>query len=131
MHKRLLKIGSINSKTKNLAISVVLPILLLLALNSLIQDYSLAQAQIAPQGKEKVGLGVIETLQSEGQARIVLALVEPSSISTQPLNLDSVRNEVSFVQNSVLASVDSSDFTLTHQYQAVPALAGTLLTDSG
>lgn len=86
-----------------------------------------ARAQ-RPLGGDKVGAGVIDAVQREGRVRVVVALVEPPAVGAASQEMSAVTREVAFVQNSVLATMDSSEFVVTHQYQAVPALAGAVLT---
>ncbi len=131
MMKKQLKARLSINRMKCIILCVVLPILLLLVLYSPIQYHSLAQAQVPLLGREKIGSDVVESLQLEGEARVVIALAEPLSLNTRPLNLDKVSSEISIIQDAVLSSVDSSDFVITHKYQSVPALAGKLLTETG
>lgn len=131
MTRKQLEAGSSINRIKYLIYCLVLPILLLLILDLLANNYSPAHAQIPLLGKEKIGPGVVETLRLDGEVRVVIALVEPSSAGMKSLNLNKVRNDISILQDAVISSLDSSDFSITHKYQAVPALSGNLITESG
>jgi subtilisin family serine protease len=126
-----LKTKPSTNRIKHLISCGILSILLLCTLYFSMQDFSSVQAQVPLNSEAKIGSDVIETLQLEGKARVVVALVGPFSLNAQPFDLNKTRNEIASLQDSVLSSVDSSDFAVSHQYQAVPALAGTLLTESG
>ena len=73
---------------------------------------------------EKIGEGVIETIEANGEAFVVIALVSPPSLSAAPFDLDSLREEVSRLQDEVLSSLEPPDFRLVLRYEAVPALVG-------
>ncbi len=88
------------------------------------------EAQSPPFDK-KVGPGVIEALHTAGEARIVIALVDYQATTLQRNDLANLRREVSSTQDDVLSALDVTDFRTEHRYQAVPALSGTLLTETG
>jgi len=102
-------------------------LLLLLGLYGVFLAPGVARAQ-RPLVSDKVGAGVIAAVQSEGSVRVMVALVEPPGVGAASQEMSAVTREVAVVQNSVLATMDSSEFVVTHQYQAVPALAGEVLT---
>jgi subtilisin family serine protease len=108
-----------------------LPALLFLALQLLPQGGSATLAQTAVPGRDKIGPDVLETLRSEGQASVVLALVEPRALKSQPINLEGLRRQVPALQAAVLSSLDPADFRASYQYEAVPALAGVVLNEEG
>ncbi|MFT5195345.1 MAG: subtilisin family serine protease, partial [Candidatus Promineifilaceae bacterium] len=90
--------------------------------------------QSAVHGKEKIGLGVAETLRDEGEVIVVIALVESTALQSRQMrqsDLTDFRREVATIQNTVLSSLDPTDFRVRHQYQAVPALSGKLFTEDG
>lgn len=78
----------------------------------------------------KIGEGVIETLQAEGEVFVIIALVEPTSMKAPQRNLSILRDEIARLQDQVLASVDASDFNVVYRYEAVPALTGRV-TETG
>jgi subtilisin family serine protease len=86
-----------------------------------------ASAQIAL----KVGQGVEQALRRQGEARVVIALLEPSSLKASRPDLSRVRSEVAALQDRVLAAVTTLDYRPRLRFQAVPALAGTVLSDAG
>lgn len=79
----------------------------------------------------KVGQGVIEALQAEGGVNVVVLLVEPPSMSTSSIDLPSLKRDIASLQDDVLSSLDSSEFRVKLRYQAVPALAGRVLSEAG
>jgi hypothetical protein len=86
---------------------------------------------LAATDADKAGPDVFEALNTTGEALVVIALDQPASLETVPLELDTLRRDVAQLQNLVLASLSEEEFRLTHRYQAVPALAGALLSESG
>jgi subtilisin family serine protease len=71
---------------------------------------------------EKVGEGVRETLSSNGEAYVVIALKEPPSVQEAPIN--TLTDEIASLQDQVLSALSSADFRLKHRYQAISALTG-------
>ena len=82
------------------------------------------------QGAEKVGPGVRAAVQAGG-ARVVVMLVEPAVLSAAPTALPQVRTAVAALQDGLLSGLKPADFALGLRLQAVPALAGTVLTEAG
>ena len=82
------------------------------------------------QGAEKVGPGVRAAVQAGG-ARVVIMLVEPAILSAAPTALPQVRVAVAALQDGVLSGLKAADFALGLRFQAVPALAGIVLTEAG
>lgn len=78
----------------------------------------------------KVGPGVLEAVRAGG-AQVVIALAEPAVFSAAPTALPQVRAAVAAVQDSVLGAMKAADYQPRLRYQAVPALAGTVLTEAG
>lgn len=89
-------------------------------------------AQAGPPSPEngKVGEGVIEALQREGEANVVVALVEPPSAGAPQIVLPTLRSEIGSLQRGVLSQLAPSDFGTKQAYRAIPALAGTV-TNAG
>lgn len=83
------------------------------------------------EANQKISQGVIEAIQKNGEANIVIMLVPPSSLQTSPVDLPTVRNEIARLQDDVLSVLDDSDYRQKHKYETIPALAGTLLTEAG
>lgn len=73
---------------------------------------------------EKVGQDVIEAIQSDGGANVVIALVKPQSIQTPQIDLDTLHEEVNNLQDQVLSTLDTSEYRERYRYQSIPALAG-------
>ncbi len=101
-------------------------LLLLLGLYAVFLAPGEARAQ-RPLVGDKVGADVIDAVQGEGSVRVVVALVEPPAVGAASQEMSAVMREVGLMQNAVLATMNSSEFVVTHQYQAVPALAGEVL----
>ena len=80
---------------------------------------------------QKVGQGVLETLQAEGEVNVVIALTEPPSMNASPFDLPTVKREIADLQDEVLSSLTPSDYCEKLRYQAVPALAGKILSEAG
>lgn len=80
------------------------------------------QAQVL---SPKVGPGVHAALESEGAARVVIALQIPAA-AAQGRDLGALRSEVAAAQASVLFALAPHEFRLNLQYEAIPALAGEL-----
>ena len=74
--------------------------------------------------QEKVGQGVIEILQREGGANVVIALVEPPSMRASQIDLPILRSEIASLQAQLLSTLYASDYRERHRFRAVPALAG-------
>lgn len=74
--------------------------------------------------QEKVGHGVVEALQREGGANVVIALLEPPSMRAPQIDLPKLRTEIESLQGQVLSTLYVSDYRARHKYRAVPALAG-------
>jgi subtilisin family serine protease len=77
-----------------------------------------------------VGPGVEATLVAQGEAHVMIALVQTPAMRFSMTNLEALSQEIAIRQQRVLDSLDASEFRLRHQYQAVPALAGTVLSPS-
>jgi hypothetical protein len=120
-----------NNRTNYLAGACLLSLLLWFMVNSAIQSHLALQAQALSDGQEKVGPGITQLLQVEGSAYIVVALVTPAAMNRVPLVLDEIKDEINAQQTAVLAAVNEDDFNLSHQFQAVPALAGTINSRRG
>jgi hypothetical protein len=73
---------------------------------------------------QKVGPEVIEAVQTEGQANVMIMLTEPPSRRAPRIDLSIVKQEIAQLQDQVLSTLDSQDFQGKQRYQAIPALAG-------
>lgn len=121
----------LNDNLKYVILSIVLPILMLITLTSIFRNPMTVQARNSLKTDEKIGNDVIETLRSGANARVVIALVSPDSATRPSPNLNEIIDEISVLQDVVLSSLSLSDFSLSHKYQAIPALAGAINTESG
>ena len=110
---------------------LILSMLMAFILSILLNILTLVEAQSPLFGKEKIGSGVIETLRTEGEVRVVIALVESQAMKLRRNDLTNLRQEVATTQDDVLSSLDATDFHTEHKYQAVPALSGKLFTEDG
>jgi subtilisin family serine protease len=81
--------------------------------------------------EEKIGVNVVEALNGEGEAFVVVALVPPPAAQTQPIDLAVLMAEIGEAQSRVLAGVGTADFAVKDTFQAVPALTGFLRSESG
>ena len=79
---------------------------------------------------EKVGQDVIEAIQSEGGANVVIALVKPASLMAARIDLPTLNSEIASLQDQVLSRLDTSEYRGRYWYQSVPALAGRV-TETG
>ena len=79
---------------------------------------------------EKVGQDVIEAIQSEGGANVVIALVKPASLMAAQIDLPTLNSEIASLQDRVLSRLDTSEYRGRYRYQSVPALAGRV-TEAG
>jgi hypothetical protein len=52
---------------------------------------------------EKIGQGVTEVLQTEGEANVVVALVEPPSMRAPQLVMSTLKREIANLQDQVLS----------------------------
>ena len=73
-----------------------------------------------------VDTAVREALDGQPAVRVLVSLREPPALRASGLNVAAVRGEVAAAQARVLAGVAPADFQVSHQYQAVPALAGSI-----
>jgi subtilisin family serine protease len=88
----------------------------------------------APAGQaqeaDKVGPGVRAAVRAGGAA-VVVTLAEPAAVAQAATDLARVRAGVSAAQAAVLGAVGPADFQLRVRFQAVPALAGMVLSEAG
>jgi len=87
--------------------------------------------EINPNAAEKVGPDVSQTLSDEGAAQVVIALRQNQAMMPTQGDLAALTAEVAAVQQAVLAPLSPTEYRSRHIYQAVPALAGTILSPSG
>ncbi len=84
----------------------------------------------------KIGEGVLETLQAEGEVNVVIAIKEPLSVAAfnsraPQVSLATLRNDIAELQGGVLSSLEVSDYVEKFTYKAIPALALKIMTESG
>lgn len=80
--------------------------------------------------RAKIGEKVVEALETNGEAIVVVALAPPPAAQEHPINLATLMAEVAQLQSRVLGGVDPADFVVNHTFQAVPALSGKLRSES-
>lgn len=73
---------------------------------------------------------LLAVLRQRGSAPVMIALTDPVG-QVDPTDLVATRGAVRRLQDEVLRSVDSTDFTLRVRYETIPALAGTLRSERG
>ena len=78
----------------------------------------------------KVGQEVIESIQAEGEANVVIALVKPPALLAAHIDLPALNSEIASLRGQVLSSLDTSEYRERYRYQSIPALAGRL-TETG
>jgi subtilisin family serine protease len=71
----------------------------------------------------KVRPDVADALAQQSEVAVIISLKETRSPSAPP-NVPALVQDAAVKQQRVLSTLTASDFTLTRQYQAVPALAG-------
>lgn len=91
-------------------------------------EYVSAQPQPS---NEKIGQGVREALATDGTAQVVIALTQPPSMETQPIDLEKLRREISELQDDVLSGLRADKYTPRYKYRVVPGLIGTIKTEQG
>jgi hypothetical protein len=77
-----------------------------------------------PSDTTKVGPGVLSTLQAQGAAFVMVALTEPT-----PDPASDRRATIARLQQELLADVEPYGFRQRLRFEAVPAIAGTLLNE--
>lgn len=99
------------------------------------QPESIFFASLVPNDEKsisrKVGAGVIEALRSDGFATIMIALHDPTNTEVEYYDLSRLQLTVAEAQESVLSSLNASDFLTTNRYRAIPAISGKLFTEFG
>ena len=83
-----------------------------------------------PLERAVVSPDVITTLRGQGEANVMVSLVEPKGIDAA---VDPARwqAEISRLQQSVLSQLAQEDFQSRTLFTSVPAIAGTLRTERG
>ena len=109
---------------------LILPILVGICSTTLVTGGILwgARAQSRP---DKVGSEVLAALEAHGKARVMVALEAPPAFQSPNAAQPTIRSQVAALQADVLAGVDSQGYANQIRYQAVPALAGTILNPEG
>jgi subtilisin family serine protease len=118
-----------SKKNRALLLSFILPALFLFALYLFVKNISTAQADNLFQTGEKIGFGVLDALRSQGKAKVVIALIPLDITQIDRSSLDEIRNDIAGMQDKVLLSLKDAHFSVTHKYQAVPALAGEIFSE--
>ena len=101
------------------ALTPVAALILLLACN-----------RVTPLERAVVSPDVITTLRGQGEANVMVSLVEPKGIDA---TIDPARwqAEIARLQQSVLSQLAAEDFQSRTLFTSVPAIAGTLRTERG
>jgi hypothetical protein len=71
--------------------------------------------------RQKVGQGVIEALQAQGYANVMIILAELPSTATPQAR---ARHDVVHLQDQVLSTFGPNEFVVRQRYETIPALAG-------
>jgi len=82
-------------------------------------DISRAQA-----ADEKVHQEVLEALETQPWADVIVALREPPAARRGPLDLSALQMQVAAEQEDVLSGLTAADFQVLRQYDSIPALFG-------
>jgi hypothetical protein len=81
-------------------------------------------------GGAEVSAEVMDVLRADGRADVMVALKLPPGFEAEP-GSERLRAEIARLQDDVLASMDDGDFRVRQRFKAIPALAGTVLTERG
>jgi hypothetical protein len=87
----------------------------------------LACRSVTPLEGAKLGPGVRDLLERRGTADVMVALA-PAADGVADARR---RAEIARLQDAVLSALGNDDFRLRQRYEAVPALAGTVLSPRG
>ena len=87
------------------------------------REVPLPTAQAAPD--------VLAALRANGEAHVVVALVNPPSPADSPDAAAQRRAEIARLQREVLARLGPNDFVVRELFVSVPAIAGTVLSERG
>jgi subtilisin family serine protease len=111
-------------------LAVLGPMVLVLLFVAGARLWPAAAQPLKPSLSGKVGQDVLPALRAQGQAHVMVALRPPRSSATALADLSALRRDVASLQEGVLSQVDASGYRSRHRYRAVPALAGTLLSEA-
>lgn len=87
-------------------------------------------ASLARVQESKIGPGVREAIQSDGEAYVIIALDAPgvrAAVGPNRVDLPALQRSVALAQEDVLRGAGGRGFGLGRQYSAVPALAARVL----
>ncbi len=80
---------------------------------------------------QKIPMDVVAALEAHGEVHVIISLDVPS-IGANEGRIDAeIREEIALVQARVLADLEDSDFRTRIAFDAVPAVAGTILSAQG
>ncbi|HUG42271.1 MAG TPA: hypothetical protein VMM12_17540 [Longimicrobiales bacterium] len=82
-------------------------------------------------GSDTVSPDVLDAVRVHGRADVMVALVPPVGYDDAEPAGPRVRAEIARLQDEVLESLGAVHFTLRQRFVAVPALAGTVLSEEG
>jgi subtilisin family serine protease len=112
------------------SIRILLALLILPALAGLFQFGLLTgPSQLTAGGGDTTDPEVLEALQQNPEVAVIINLVPPEDPPGE-LSLEELQQQIAEAQAGVLADLEPSDFTLTHQYSVLPGLAGRI-TEGG
>ena len=103
-------------------------VLLALCLLTLAGSQTLSAQRSSGPAREVIGPGVAEALERSGEAHVAIALVETFSMRMSRTDLDTLTAEVAAAQEQVLDGLDASEYRVRTNFEAVPAMAGTILS---
>jgi subtilisin family serine protease len=84
-------------------------------------------SQLAAGGSGSIQPDVLEALETEPETRVIIHLKHPDP--EQGGSMAALIENTAQRQAAVLASLDPAHFTLTHQYELAPALAGSITAE--
>jgi hypothetical protein len=79
----------------------------------------------------KVSPEVLDSLRAGGETNVIVSLVPPAGYGEPGVDLDALKSEIARSQEEVLSALDPADYRNRIRFDAVPALAGTVLTQKG
>ena len=86
---------------------------------------------VAEPSFEKVSADVVEALRAGVQPDVFVSLEPPSGYGEPDADLEAMKREIAESRDRVLADLDPGDYRNRIRFDAIPALAGTVLTQHG
>ncbi len=89
-------------------------------------------ALLVPQIQERIGPGVLEAIRQGGEVRVMIALSGDLTAASvrSARDLPAAVRTVAALQAQALSTLQPGDLRLAHQFEAIPAMAGTLRSEA-